>query len=351
MLIKLGEWSMHNEGELERDTIFCKCLPLKEQLTSINGFTVFFSSSLFLQIGKGEDDLLHFTERSCIRYPVVPGHEIAGVIHTVGSDVPMTCPLVAGDRVVVYPWVGCGECKVCMKGDSNYCPDWVNSRELGFTLDGGYAEYVKVPHYRYIFKLPEAIPFSTGALLPCSGLTAYAALKKCSTVVQRVQGWEKEVIIAVIGLGGVGQWAVKLIPFCFGRESVKVVGIDISSKKLQAAKEEKLVDEIFQFSSEKATSQQACELFKDLKDKPQVILDFVKLHRNFLTLRWASSKDGRPRGSGPSRRTGRAAAATASAEWISTRGVTWWDQWGRWKSCWNWSARKGSVDWWLRSTG
>ena len=253
----------------------------EEQLTSINGFTVFFSSSLFLQIGKGEDDLLHFTERSCIRYPVVPGHEIAGVIHTVGSDVPMTCPLVAGDRVVVYPWVGCGECKVCMKGDSNYCPDWVNSRELGFTLDGGYAEYVKVPHYRYIFKLPEAIPFSTGALLPCSGLTAYAALKKCSTVVQRVQGWEKEVIIAVIGLGGVGQWAVKLIPFCFGRESVKVVGIDISSKKLQAAKEEKLVDEIFQFSSEKATSQQACELFKDLKDKPQVILDFVNSTETF----------------------------------------------------------------------
>lgn len=231
-------------------------------------------------MGKGEDDLLYFTQRSSIQYPIVPGHEISGLVHAVGGQVSAGCGLAVGERVTVYPWLGCNQCSVCAVGDNNVCLD-ANSRELGFSKDGGYAEYVKVPHYRCIFKLPDKVPFSMAALLPCSALTAYSAIKKCTQVVERFRRWEREVVVAVIGLGGLGQWALKLLPFCLGKEKLRVVGIDNSSRKLQAMQDSSLMDEAFLFSSENNPKEQACELLERLKDAPQVILDFVNSTETF----------------------------------------------------------------------
>jgi propanol-preferring alcohol dehydrogenase len=72
--------------------------------------------------------------------PLVPGHEIAGVVAAVGEGVATVKP---GDRVVVYYYVGCGRCVWCRQGQENLCRDVVD--QFGFTADGGYAEYVAVP--------------------------------------------------------------------------------------------------------------------------------------------------------------------------------------------------------------
>ncbi len=77
-------------------------------------------------------------------------------------------------KVAVYPWIGCGECPACKVGDENIC---VAPRHLGITVDGGYATHVLVPHPRYLIEHAPLSSSYAGALM-CSGLTAYAALKR-----------------------------------------------------------------------------------------------------------------------------------------------------------------------------
>lgn len=233
-----------------------------------------------MKVGRGSDDLLRFTERSQVSYPVVPGHEMAGAVHALGSRASAASQVAVGDRVMVFPWLGCSQCSVCDAGDSNYCSN--GSKELGFNLDGGYADYVVVPHSRYVLELPDAIPYSTGAFLPCSGLTAYSALAKCRGVVQRVQyRWKREAVVVVVGLGGLGQWCLKLLPLCLGRDGVKVVGVDASSEKLRLVEESNMVDKTFLFSLASHPAQQAAKLVEELQAKPHVVLDFVNTSETF----------------------------------------------------------------------
>ena len=193
-----------------------------------------------------------------------------------GSEATAAGHVTIGDRVIVYPWIGCGRCPVCTVGDGNFCP--VESRELGFCEDGGYSEYVNVSHYRYVLKLPDTIPFAVGALLPCSGLTAYSAIQKCRETVERVQRWGRGVVVAVIGLGGLGQWALRLLPFFLGKEGVKVIGIDVNAKKVQMVKDGGLVDETLVLSLE-SMEQQVKSI--DKNDKPDIVLDFVNSAETF----------------------------------------------------------------------
>ena len=106
------------------------------------------------------------------RSPVVPGHEIVGTVVSVGERVSA---LAVGDRVGV-PWLGstCGECRYCQSGRENLCDA---PQFTGYTLDGGYAEYV-VADSRYCFRLPDG--FSDVELAPwlCAGLIGYRALRK-----------------------------------------------------------------------------------------------------------------------------------------------------------------------------
>src|SRR5437867_7633148 len=83
-----------------------------------------------------------------VKIPIVPGHEIVGVIERVGDRVDA---LVVGDRVGV-PWLGytCGVCKYCRSGRENLCE---TARFTGYQIDGGYAEYT-VADARYAFKVP-----------------------------------------------------------------------------------------------------------------------------------------------------------------------------------------------------
>lgn len=91
-----------------------------------------------------------------VPYPLIPGHEIAGVIDEVGPGVE---GWQVGDRVVVGLVVGCGTCEYCRRGDEPLCP---NIRELGIHVDGGYAEYLRAP-VSTLHRLPDDMTFVQGA--------------------------------------------------------------------------------------------------------------------------------------------------------------------------------------------
>jgi alcohol dehydrogenase, propanol-preferring len=103
--------------------------------------------------------------------PVVPGHEIVGVVETVGDGVTR---FVVGDRVGI-PWLAyaCEVCAYCTSGRENLCPD---ARFTGCQLDGGYAEYA-VADANYAFKIPEGYGDVEAAPLLCAGLIGYRAYR------------------------------------------------------------------------------------------------------------------------------------------------------------------------------
>jgi len=104
-------------------------------------------------------------------FPLVPGHEIVGVVEDIGDGVTGLLP---GDRVGI-PWLNhtCGECGYCRSGRENLCPE---ARFTGYQVDGGYAEYV-VADAKYVFKIPEAYSDADAAPLLCAGLIGYRAYR------------------------------------------------------------------------------------------------------------------------------------------------------------------------------
>ncbi|HSP56224.1 MAG TPA: alcohol dehydrogenase catalytic domain-containing protein, partial [Dehalococcoidia bacterium] len=106
------------------------------------------------------------------KLPVIPGHEIVGEVVAVG---PATSEFAPGDRAGV-PWLGwtCGTCDYCAAGQENLCDA---ARFTGYTLDGGYAEYV-VAGARYCLPIPQGYADPEAAPLLCAGLIGYRSLKK-----------------------------------------------------------------------------------------------------------------------------------------------------------------------------
>ena len=104
-------------------------------------------------------------------FPLVPGHEIVGVVEDIGDGV---VDLFPGDRVGI-PWLGhtCGNCGYCRSGRENLCPE---ARFTGYHADGGYAEYV-VADARYVFKIPDGYSDADAAPLLCAGLIGYRAYR------------------------------------------------------------------------------------------------------------------------------------------------------------------------------
>lgn len=106
------------------------------------------------------------------KLPLVPGHEIVGVVDALGDGVS---GISVGSRVGV-PWLGstCGKCRYCLAGQENLCD---NARFTGYQLDGGYAEYV-VADARYCFAIPDRYDDLHAAPLLCAGLIGYRSLVK-----------------------------------------------------------------------------------------------------------------------------------------------------------------------------
>ena len=229
----------------------------------------------------GKDSWLSFADRPGYGYPLVPGHEIAGSVHAFGSRPPAPSTLSVGDRVAVYTFAGCDECEVCRGGDPHLCAN--SKQQLGFSADGGYAEYVAVPHWKYAIKLPASVSYQQGCLVSCGGLTAYCAIRKAQPVVDKVQQWNVELFVAVIGLGGLGQWALMLLRQCLPNTQMKVVGVDINEVKLKLAQERNLVDDIFMFDNDD-TAETATSKFgeKFSGKKLHVVFDFVNSEQTCL---------------------------------------------------------------------
>jgi len=153
------------------------------------------------------------------RGPLVPGHEIAGTVAKVGPGVGR---VHSGDAVVVHFEVPCGRCRSCIRKRTNLCTD---GEALGFSLQGGYAELVKVPEDA-VLRAPSTLHPDQAATLACSGATAY------HTVVT-LGGADERDVVAVIGAGGVGLSAVQVAK----ARGARVVAVDVREAARDAARQ------------------------------------------------------------------------------------------------------------------
>jgi propanol-preferring alcohol dehydrogenase len=153
-----------------------------------------------------------------VRFPLTPGHEIAGTVEEIGESVT---GFQKGDKVLVYPWIGEGTCPACRVGEENVCDA---PRTLGVYQDGGYSESVLVPSYKHLVKIG-GLDLNAAASLACSGLTAYTAIKKASALPGET--------IVIVGAGGLGLMAVQMAKAV---TNARIAIVDIDDKKLAEAK-------------------------------------------------------------------------------------------------------------------
>jgi len=177
-----------------------------------------------LHIWEGYYDLGHgkrlqLLERG-IKLPLTMGHENVGQVVAVG---PKARGVKVGDKRLVYPWIGCGACAVCKRGDEQLC---MVPRFVGVYRDGGYATHLIVPHPRYLLNYGSRMKPEQAAPLACSGVTAYGALKKLGPLV-------KSEPVVVIGAGGLGLICIAIIKAMKGKGAIAV---DIDTVKREAAK-------------------------------------------------------------------------------------------------------------------
>ena len=152
--------------------------------------------------------------------PHVLGHEIEGAVSAAG---PEAGAVRIGARFAVFPWIGCGRCSACRRGEENICLG--ETRQLGCSSGspGGYSTHVMVPHPRYLIDYGE-VDAALAAACMCSGLTAYSALKKVGPV-------EDGEHILLIGCGGVGMMGIQFAR-ALGRAPLVA---DIDAQRRQAA--------------------------------------------------------------------------------------------------------------------
>lgn len=138
-------------------------------------------------------------------FPMVPGHEIAGVVSRVGSEVQK---YKVGDKVGVGCFVdSCRHCEYCNKGEEQYCVEGVTQTYNSIARDGvtptmgGYSDTIVV-NQEYVLKIPENLPLDAAAPLLCAGITLYSPLMHWKVVPGKK--------VAIVGLGGLGHMGVKI---------------------------------------------------------------------------------------------------------------------------------------------
>ena len=151
--------------------------------------------------------------------PLTMGHEIVGEVAALG---PEAAGVKLGDKRLVHPWIGCGTCATCGRGEEQLC---MTPRFLGVQKPGGYADHVLVPHPRYLLDLGKLTP-AQAAPFACSGITAYGALKRVGEAIL------KEQPILILGAGGLGLMSLALLKAMGGFGAVVA---DIDPRKRDAA--------------------------------------------------------------------------------------------------------------------
>ncbi len=154
-----------------------------------------------------------------VKLPLTMGHENVGEVVAVGPDAK---GVKIGDRRLVHPWLGCGECAVCRRGDEQLCR---TPFSIGVFRAGGYADHLLVPHPRYLFDIGNVAP-EKAAPLACSGITTYGALTKVGSLLQ-------DEPVVIIGGGGLGLMCLALHKAMGGKAAIVV---EVDPVKREAAR-------------------------------------------------------------------------------------------------------------------
>lgn len=168
----------------------------------------------------------YFRKYNDIPTPIIPGHEITGIVHKRGGLVSKA-PIEEGDHVVVAPGWGDGTCRHCLVGNTHICP---NVRWPGFGPHGGFAEFIPVPT-RYVIKVDRRLPFEQLAPLTDAGLTPYRGIKK----LRDAGALGPDRVLGVFGIGGLGGYAVQYARLLGG--GATVVALARNLDKLAVATE------------------------------------------------------------------------------------------------------------------
>jgi len=156
------------------------------------------------------------------RTPITLGHENAGTVSAVGAGVSA---VKEGDRVAVYGGWGDGYCDYCAAGEENLC---VNAQWVGLSEhDGGYAEYLLVPHERYLVPL-KTLETRVAAPLTDAALTPYRAVTRALPFIK------PDYPVLVVGCGALGQFGVKILRLLCGAD---IIAVDLDERKLATARE------------------------------------------------------------------------------------------------------------------
>lgn len=155
-----------------------------------------------------------------VETPFTMGHEIAGEVIALGSQSEGAS---VGDKRIVYPWIGCGECAHCTDGNEPLCNAPMH---LGTRVDGGYSDHVMVPDAKFLIDY-ESLPQALACTYACSGLTAYSALKKVTPLKESDD-------LMIIGSGGVGFNAINIAPTL---SPARILVADVDATKRSAARQ------------------------------------------------------------------------------------------------------------------
>jgi NAD+-dependent secondary alcohol dehydrogenase Adh1 len=162
-----------------------------------------------------------WAEKSEVKLPYTPGHENAGWVHEVGSGVTN---VEVGDTVIVHPFISCGLCRPCRRGDDMHC---INGSFPGINRDGGFADFL-LTSARSVVKLDPSLEPTAIAALADAGLTAIHAVKKAIPV---LGAGTKAVVIGAGGLGHIGIQCLKAYT------PTEIIVVDPNEKALALASE------------------------------------------------------------------------------------------------------------------
>ncbi|HTP21623.1 MAG TPA: NAD(P)-dependent alcohol dehydrogenase [Solirubrobacteraceae bacterium] len=162
-----------------------------------------------------------WAEKSQVALPYTPGHENAGWVHEVGSGVTN---VAVGDTVIVHPFIACGLCSPCRRGDDMHC---LSGSFPGINRDGGFAQFLQTSA-RSVVKLAPGLEPKDIAALADAGLTAIHAVKKAVPVL------DPGTYAIVIGAGGLGHIGIQCLK---AMTSAEIIVIDRSEKALALAGE------------------------------------------------------------------------------------------------------------------
>lgn len=171
----------------------------------------------FYDMGKGQR---FYVKDRGIKLPIALGHEILGEIAAAG---PEAGQVQIGSRQIVYPWLGCRSCTRCDQENDNLC---AAQQGLGTLQNGGFAEYVVVPHPKYLVN-PGSLDPAVASTFGCSGITTFSAVKK-------IMPLPPSEPVLLIGVGGLGLAAISILK-ALGHSFIVTVDIDDNSLAAAAA--------------------------------------------------------------------------------------------------------------------